>query len=69
MAYIFGRTGGDTQMHLRPWYTEDFADPFVSEEEMMEHLSFIFEDPFKIQNACLSYKSLNMKIMETFSAF
>ena len=69
MAYIFGRTGGDAQTHLRPRYTEDSADPFISEEEMIEHLSSIYEDPFKVQNARLGYKSLNMKTTETFSAF
>ena len=69
MAYVFGRTGGDAQTHLRPRYTEDSADPFVSEEEMIDHLSSIYEDPFKVQNARLGYKSLNMKTTETFSAF
>ena len=48
MAYVFGCTGGDAQMYLRPWYTEDFTDPFISKEEMMEHLSSIYKDPFKI---------------------
>ena len=51
MAYVFGRTGGDAQTHLRLRHTEDSADPF------------------KVQNARLGYKSLNMKITETFSAF
>ena len=69
MAYVFSRTGRDAQMYLRPRYTEDFTNPFISEEEMMEHLFSIFKDPFKIQNARLGYKNLNMKIMETFSAF
>jgi hypothetical protein len=69
MAYVFGRTGRDAQTHLRPRYTEDSTEPFVSEEEMINHLSSIYEDPFKVQNARLNYKSLNMKTTETFSAF
>jgi hypothetical protein len=56
-------------MYLRPQYTEDFTNPFISKDEMMEHLSSIHKDPFKVQNACLSYKSLNIKTMETFLAF
>ena len=36
---------------------------------MINHLSSIYKDPFKVQNARLSYKSLNIKTMETFSAF
>jgi len=69
MAYVFGRTGGDAQMHLRPQYTQDSADPFLSGEEIIMHLSSIYKDPFKVQNAQLNYKSLNIKTTETFSAF
>src|SRR6266571_6232800 len=36
---------------------------------MIDHLSSIYEDPFKVQNARLDYKSLNMKTTETFSTF
>ena len=69
MAYVFGCTGGDAQMHLHPQYTKDFTNPFISKKEIIEHLSFIYKDPFKIQNAHFSYKSLNIKIIKTFSAF
>ncbi len=69
MAYVFGRTGGDAQTHLRPRYAEESADPFTSEEEMIDHLSSIYEDPFKVQNARLDYKVLNMKTTETFLTF
>ena len=69
MAYIFSYTGGDAQTHLRLWYTEDLIDPFIFKKEIIEYLSSIYKDFFKVQNACLSYKSLNMKITETFLAF
>jgi len=69
MAYVFGRTGGDTQTHLRPQYTQDSADPFLSGKKIIVHLSSIYKDPFKVQNARLDYKSLNIKTTETFSAF
>jgi hypothetical protein len=48
MAYVFGRTGGDTQMHLRPRYAQDSADPFALEEEIIVYLSSIYKDPFKV---------------------
>ena len=48
MAYIFGRTGGDAQTHLRPQYTKDLADPFASKEEIINYLSSIYKDPFKV---------------------
>jgi len=56
-------------MHLRPRYTQDLTDPFLSKEEIINYLSSIYKDPFKIQNACLNYKGLAIKTMETFSAF
>src|SRR6266568_1930209 len=36
---------------------------------MINHLSSIYKDPFKVQNACLDYEALNMKTIETFLTF
>ena len=48
MAYVFGRTSGDTQMYLRPRYMEELVEPFASKEEIINHLSSIYKDPFKV---------------------
>ena len=48
MAYIFGYIGGDAQTHLRPQYVEGSAEPFTSKEEIINYLSFIYKDPFKV---------------------
>ena len=48
MAYVFGRTGGDAQMYLRLWYMEELAKPFTSKEEIINYLSSIYKDPFKV---------------------
>ena len=48
MAYVFSRTGRDTQIYLRPRYTKDLVNPFTSKEEIINYLSFIYKDPFKI---------------------
>ena len=48
MAYVFGHTGEDAQTHLRPRYAADLVDPFVLEEEIINYLSFIYKDPFKV---------------------
>ena len=48
MAYVFGRIGGDAQTYLRPWYAEESADPFTLEEEIINYLSSIYKDPFKV---------------------
>ena len=69
MAYVFSRTGGDAQGHLRPRYDEDSEDLFLTDQEMISHLASIYEDPHKVQNARLDYKSLFMKQSETFADF
>ncbi len=69
MAYVFGYTSRDAQMHLHPRYTEELVDPFTSKKEIINHLSSIYKDPFKVQNARLDYKVLNIKTMETFLTF
>ena len=48
MAYVFGYMGGNTQTHLRPRYIKELAEPFTSKEEIINHLSSIYEDPFKV---------------------
>ena len=48
MAYIFGRTSGDIQIYLRPRYAIDLVDPFVLEEEIINYLSSIYKDPFRV---------------------
>ena len=48
MAYVFSRTGGDTQTHLRPRYAQDLAEPFLSKEEIINYLSSIYKDPFRV---------------------
>ena len=48
MAYVFGRMGEDTQTYLRPQYAEESVEPFTSKEEIINHLSSIYKDPFKV---------------------
>ena len=48
MAYIFSRTSRDAQTHLRPRYAADLVDPFVLEEEIINYLSSIYKDPFRV---------------------
>ena len=48
MAYVFGRTSRDIQTYLRPRYAEELVDPFTSKEEIINYLSSIYKDPFKV---------------------
>jgi hypothetical protein len=69
MTYVFSRTGGDAQKHLQPRYDEESKDPFLSDKEMIQHLTSIYEDPHRVQNARLEYRGLMMKPTETFADF
>ena len=48
MAYIFGCTNRDASIYLHLYYIKDLADPFISKKEMINYLSFIYKDPFKV---------------------
>jgi hypothetical protein len=48
MAYVFSCTSGNVQTHLRPRYAQDLVDPFLSKEEIINYLSSIYKDPFKV---------------------
>ena len=69
MTYVFNRTGGDTQAHLPPRFSDESESPFHASQEMIDHLASILEDPHKVQNARLEYRSLLMKTTETFADF
>ena len=69
MAYVYGHTGGDAQKHLNPRYNKISTDLFTSDSEMIDHLANIYEDPYRVQNAWLEYRSLMMKPSESFAKF
>ena len=48
MAYVFGYTGGDAQIYLRPRYAQDLVEPFLSKKEIINYLSSIYKDPFRV---------------------
>jgi len=48
MAYIFGCTSGDIQTHLCLQYAVDLVDPFILEKKIINYLSSIYKDPFKV---------------------
>jgi hypothetical protein len=68
MVYIFGRTTGDAQTHLRSRYGTD-EDSFDTAQEMIDFLANIYLDPFKVKNARQDYRRLNMKPAQTFTEF
>ena len=69
MVYLFNRTTGEAQEHLQPRFGDDVKDPFQSAKEMIQHLSSVYLDPFKVQNARQEYRRLNMKPSQTFTEF
>ena len=69
IAYVFSRTSGNAQKHLNPRIGEGALDPFQTATDMVTHLSEIYEDPFRIQNARREYRRLTMKSYEAFTDF
>ena len=69
MTYIFSRTSGDAQAYLEPCYSKELKDPFLTDCKIIDYLAAIYKDPYKVQNACLEYKGLIMKTIETFADF
>src|SRR5271169_1975853 len=69
MTYVFGRTGGDAQKHLNPRIGSNSVDPFITANEMIQHIAGIYEDPFRVQNARRDDRRLTMKATETFPDF
>jgi hypothetical protein len=69
MHYVFSRTGGDAQGHLKPQFGPDTVKPFQTADSMIKHLASIYEDPFRVRNARRDYRKLMMRSTETFTDF
>ena len=48
MVYIFNRTKGDAQEHLKPRYKPGAEDLFLTGQEMIDYLASIYEDPYEV---------------------
>jgi hypothetical protein len=46
MHYVFSRTKGDAQGHLKPQFGPDVVKPFQTANSMIKHLASIYKDPF-----------------------
>ena len=70
MVYVFRYTSRDTQKHLYLRYDiEELVDPFLLDKEMIDYLTSIYKDPYKVQNTQLEYRGLIMKATKTFTNF
>src|SRR6266487_3882389 len=69
IAYVFSRTSGDAQKHLNPQMGDNAVDRFRTATEIIDHLSGIYKDPFRVQNARREYRRLTMTLYETFADF
>jgi hypothetical protein len=69
MHYVFNRTEGDAQGHLKPQFGPGSVKPFQTADSMIKHLASIYEDPFQVRNARRDYRKLMMRSTETFTDF
>ena len=69
IVYLYNCTTGDAQAHLQLWFGDDAKDSFSNAQEMMKHLSAVYMDSYKVENARQEYRCLRMKYNETFTEF
>src|SRR6266487_6391733 len=58
IVYVFSRTSGDAQKHLNPRIGDNAVDWFRTATKIIDHLSGIYKDLFRVQNACREYRRL-----------
>jgi hypothetical protein len=69
MLYLFNRTTGDAQKHLRPRYDDESQVRFTTAQEMIQHLAAIYVNPNKVRDARYDYNRLMMKPSQPFVEF
>src|SRR5438552_6672441 len=69
MLYLFNRTTGDAQKHLRPRYDDESLVRFTSAQEMIQHLAAIYVNPNRVRDAKYDYNRLTMRAGQTFTEF
>ena len=68
MIYLFGRTTGEAQKALQIQYGTA-KNPFQTSKDIINHLSNIYLNPYKVENAHQDYRRLNIKPVQTFIEF
>src|SRR5579859_4454689 len=68
MIYLFRQTTGDTQRTLQIQY-RTAKNPFQTSKDIIDYLSNIYLNSYKVENACQDYCCLNMKPVQIFTEF
>jgi hypothetical protein len=69
MTYILSRTGGDAATHLAPRLREDAANPYLTMEDMLEHLKAVYLDPNRKDKAKAQFHELMQRADDLFQPF
>jgi hypothetical protein len=69
LAYIEGRVEGEAARHISPRLAPDSADPYRTIQDLLDHLSEIYEDPNRTFEAKNEFKKLFMSKNQTFHEF
>ena len=67
--YVFSRTEGEAQRHLEPRIDEDSLEPWLTVNEMLEHLDTIFRDHFEAEWSKNSFHVLRQSTGQEFNEF
>jgi hypothetical protein len=69
MNYVYARTTGQAQLHLQPRMVPLAANRYQTVQEMLQHLSDIYSDPYEAEKARNQYNKLTQGPHEDFFAF
>jgi hypothetical protein len=69
MMYILSQTGGDAATHLAPHLREDAANPYLTMEDMLEHLKTVYLDLNRKDKAKAQFHELMQRADDLFQPF
>ena len=68
-AYVVGRIGGDAASYIAPRLRADSTNPYSSLQDLIQHLTDVYEDPNRVFTAKEDFRKLYMKKTDPFHTF
>ena len=69
IQYVVSMVDGEAAGYIAPRLREDSANPFLTLDDILEHLTAVYDDPNKVLNAKDKFRKLYMKKQDTFHYF
>ena len=69
IQYVVSMVDGEAAGYIAPRLREDSIDPFLTLDDILEHLTAVYDDPNRVLNAKDEFRKLYMKKQDTFHSF